>query len=348
MTKMIYTRLGQSELEVSRICLGTMTFGEQNSESQAHEQLEYAVAAGVNFIDTAEMYPVPANAGTQGLTEQYIGSWLKHKQRDQLVIASKVAGPNRGMDWIRGGPQLSCEQIIAACDASLKRLNTDYLDLYQIHWPARHVPMFGQTYYEPSQEYANAPAIAEQLAALDQLVRAGKVRYIGVSNETSWGVSEFVKVAERENLPLIQSIQNVYNLINRNFDHGLAETCHREQVGLMVYSPLAFGLLSGKYIDNPASAGRMTQFANFGSRYLKPHVTPAVAAYHELAKAHGLSTAQMALAWVYSRWYVSSTIIGATSMAQLRENIAAQDVVLSDAILAEIEAIHRRCTSPAQ
>lgn len=345
---MRYRQLGRSTLNVSELCLGTMTFGEQNSESEAHQQLDYALANGINFIDTAEMYPVPAKAVTQGSTEQYIGSWLKHQAREQLIIASKVAGPNRGMDWIRGGIQLNREQIIAACDASLQRLQTDYLDLYQIHWPARHVPMFGQTYYDPNQEYPDTPAIDEQLAALDSLVKAGKVRYIGVSNETSWGVSEFIKVAERENLPLIQSIQNVYNLINRNFDHGLSETCHREQVSLLAYSPLAFGLLSGKYIDDPQALGRMTQFANFGVRYLKPHVPEAVAAYHALAKAHGISTAQLALAWLMSRWYVSSTIIGATSLAQLTENISAQQLKLDEQILLQIEEIHRRCTSPAQ
>jgi aryl-alcohol dehydrogenase-like predicted oxidoreductase len=345
---MRYRQLGRSTLKVSELCLGTMTFGEQNTESDAHQQLDYARANGINFIDTAEMYPVPAKAATQGSTEQYIGSWLKHQQRDQLIIASKVAGPNRGMEWIRGGIQLNRDQIIAACDASLQRLQTDYLDLYQIHWPARHVPMFGQTYYEPSQEYANTPAIDEQLAALDSLVAAGKVRYIGVSNEASWGVSEFIKVAERENLPLIQSIQNVYNLINRNFDHGLSETCHREQVSLLAYSPLAFGLLSGKYIDDPQAPGRMTQFANFGVRYLKPHVPEAVRAYHALAKAHGISTTQLALAWLMSRWYVSSTIIGATSLDQLTENISAQQLKLDEQVLSQIEEIHRRCTSPAQ
>lgn len=345
---MKYTQLGRSALQVSQICLGTMTFGEQNTEAQAHEQLDYAVSHGINFIDTAEMYPVPAKASSQGLTESYIGTWLSRQSRDKLIIASKVAGPNRGMEWIRGGPQLTREQIITACDASLQRLQTDYLDLYQIHWPARHVPMFGQTYYEPSQEYTDAPSVHEQLAALADLVRAGKVRYVGVSNETPWGVAEFIKVAERENLPTIQTIQNVYNLINRNFDHGLSETCHREQISLLAYSPLAFGLLSGKYIENPQAIGRMTQFANFGVRYLKPHVPAAVAAYHELAQVHGLSSAQLALAWLYSRWYVSSTIIGATKLEQLAENIAAQEVHLSDELLQQIEAIHRRCTSPAQ
>lgn len=341
------TLLG-TELKASKICLGTMTFGEQNTESEAHQQLNYAVAQGINFIDTAEMYPVPAKATTQGLTESYIGSWLTQQPRDRLIIASKVAGPNRGMEWMRGGPQLNKSQIIAACEESLKRLKTDYLDLYQIHWPARHVPMFGQTYYEPQQEYPHAPSICEQLEAMAQLVDAGKVRYIGVSNESAWGISEFIKVAENNNLPLIKTIQNVYNLINRNYDHNLSEVCHRESISLLAYSPLAFGLLSGKYLDNPQASGRMTQFANFGVRYLKPHVTPAIAAYHQLAQAHGLNTAQMALAWLYSRWYVTSTIIGATTLSQLAQNIACHDLHLSDDVIAGIEEIHRRCTSPAQ
>ncbi|QLG88288.1 aldo/keto reductase [Chitinibacter bivalviorum] len=337
-----------TDLQVSKICLGTMTFGEQNSELEAHQQLDYAVDQGINFIDTAEMYPVPAKATTQGLTEAYIGTWLARQKRDQLIIASKVAGPNRGMEWMRGGPQLTKSQIISACDDSLKRLQTDYLDLYQIHWPARHVPMFGQTYYEPEQEYPNAPTIEEQLDAMAQLVQAGKVRYIGVSNESAWGVSEFIKVAEINNLPLIKTIQNVYNLINRNYDHNLSEVCHRENISLLAYSPLAFGLLSGKYLDNPQALGRMTQFANFGVRYLKPHVPPAIAAYHQLAQQHGLNTAQMALAWLYSRWYVASTIIGATNMTQLAQNISCHDLALTEEVITGIEEIHRRCTSPAQ
>ncbi|WP_410497780.1 aldo/keto reductase [Chitinibacter sp. S2-10] len=349
---MKYVQLGRSDLRVSRICLGTMTFGEQNSEADAHAQLDYAVGQGINFIDTAEMYPVPAKAETQGLTEQYVGSWLKNwlkkQSRDQLVIASKVSGPNRGMAWIRGGPQFTREQIIAACEESLKRLNTDYLDLYQLHWPARHVPMFGQSYYDPAQEPEYTPDVYEQLAALDALVRAGKVRQIGLSNETSWGVSEFIKIAEREQLPLIRSIQNVCNLINRSYESGLAETCHREQISLLAYSPLAFGLLSGKYVENPTCDGRMTRFSNFGARYLKPQVPLAVAAYHQLAKGYGLSCAQMALAWLDSRWYVASTIIGATTLAQLSENIAAHNLILSDDILQQIEEIHRNCPSPAQ
>jgi len=346
---MITTRtLPGTELSVSSLCLGTMTFGEQNTETEAHAQLNRAMECGINFIDTAEMYPVPAKASSQGLTESYIGSWLKQQTRDKIILASKVSGPNRGMEWIRGGPQLNRAQIIAACDASLQRLNTDYIDLYQLHWPARHVPMFGQTYYEPSQEYNNTPTILEQLSALNELVKQGKVRYIGVSNETPWGVSAFIQLAEQHNLPRICTIQNVYNLINRNYDHGLSETCHREHVSLLAYSPLAFGLLSGKYLDNPAADGRMTRFSNFGQRYLKPQVTPAVAAFGELAKRHNISPAQMALAWLQSRWYIASTIIGATSLQQLNENIASSSITLSQDLLNEIEAIHRISPSPAQ
>jgi aryl-alcohol dehydrogenase-like predicted oxidoreductase len=337
-----------TELTVSSLCLGTMTFGEQNTEVEAHAQLSRAMECGINFIDTAEMYPVPAKASSQGLTESFIGSWLKHQVRERIVLASKVSGPNRGMEWIRGGPQLNREQIIAACDASLKRLNTDYIDLYQLHWPARHVPMFGQTYYEPSQEYSNTPTLLEQLSALNELVQQGKVRYIGVSNETPWGVSALTQLADQHNLPRIRTIQNVYNLINRNYDHGLSETCHREEVSLLAYSPLAFGLLSGKYLENPNADGRMTRFANFGQRYLKPQVPPAVSAFCELAARHQINPAQMALAWLQSRWYVASTIIGATSLQQLNENMASTEIKLSDDLLAEIEAIHRLSPSPAQ
>lgn len=337
-----------TELTVSSLCLGTMTFGEQNTEVEAHAQLNRAIECGINFIDTAEMYPVPAKASSQGLTEAFVGSWLQHQQRDKLILATKVSGPNRGMEWIRGGPQFNREQIITACNDSLKRLKTDYIDLYQLHWPARHVPMFGQTYYEPSQEYSNMPSILEQLSALSELVQQGKVRYIGVSNETPWGISAFTQIAEQHNLPRIRTTQNVYNLINRNYDHGLSEACHREQVSLLAYSPLAFGLLSGKYLQNPSAEGRIARFPNFGQRYQKPQVTPAVTAFCALAERHQISPPQMALAWLQSRWYVASTIIGATNLVQLNENIGSTALKLSDELVAEIEAIHRLSPSPAQ
>jgi aryl-alcohol dehydrogenase-like predicted oxidoreductase len=344
---MKYHLLPKTDLNISTLCLGTMTFGEQNSEADAHAQLDYAVAAGINFIDTAEMYPVPGKATTQGLTESYVGSWLAKQSRDKIILASKISGPNRGMDWIRGGPLLNREHIHAACDASLKRLQTDYIDLYQLHWPARHVPMFGQSYYDPSQEPAHTPDFAEQLSALGELVQAGKVRHIGLSNETPWGVMEASRVAQAQSLPRIATIQNVFNLINRQFENGLVETCHRQDVGLLAYSPLAFGLLSGKYLDNPQAAGRMTRFSNFGARYLKPAVPGAIEAYVKLAREHGLSPAQMALAWVSSRWYVASNIIGATTMAQLKENIGSLDVVITPELDAAIEAIHKQSPNPA-
>ena len=345
---MEFVTLSGTSLKVSRLCLGTMTFGQQNTAAEAHAQLDRAQAAGINFIDTAEMYPVPAKAETQGATETIVGNWLKNQPRDQIILASKVAGPNRGMDWIRGGPQLNRKQIIEACDASLKRLQTDYLDLYQLHWPARHVPMFGETYYDPRLEKQDAPALEEQLAALGELVTAGKVRYVGVSNETPWGVSECTRLAREMGLPRIASIQNVFNLLHRTFEMGLTETCHREQVSLLAYSPLAFGLLSGKYIGNDQAPGRMSLFPQFGARYRKPEVDGAIAAYANLARKHGLTPTQLALAWVVRRWYVASTIIGATTLEQLEENLGCLDVKLTAELEAAVETIHRKSPNPAQ
>ncbi|UXY14615.1 aldo/keto reductase [Chitiniphilus purpureus] len=344
---MRYRLLPASDLTVSAICLGTMTFGEQNSTAEAHAQLDRALAAGVNFIDTAEMYPVPARAETQGRTEAILGDWLVRQPRDRVVVASKVAGPQRGMAWMRGGPQYTADQIVAACDASLSRLRTDYIDLYQLHWPARHVPMFGETDFDPAKEPTEVPSVYVQLEALDQLVRAGKVRYVGLSNETPWGVMEFLRLAREHGLPRPISIQNVCNLLHRGFEHGLTEVCHREDVGLLAYSPLAFGLLSAKYQDDPGADGRMTRFPEFGARYRKPHVQSAIADYARLAREHGLSPAQLALCWLMQRWYVSSTIIGATTAAQLEENLGCLDLPLDPALLAAIEAIHLRCPNPA-
>jgi len=342
---MKYNMLGKSGLQVSEIALGTMTFGEQNTQAQASEQLDYAFAQGVNFIDAAEMYPVPGKAETQGRTEEYIGHWLKTQARDKVVIATKVAGPARGFGWIRGGPTaLDRDNMVAALDASLKRLNTDYIDLYQLHWPDRNVPMFGKIDYEPSLEKLTV-SIEEQLTVLGEFVRAGKIRHIGVSNETPWGVAEFIKVAERLNLQRIVSIQNAYNLMSRTFEIGLHEMCHREQVSLLAYSPLAFGLLSGKYVNDSQAGGRMTLYPAFGQRYQKPNVLAAVAEYARLAQAYGMSPAALALAFVRSRSFVCSTIIGATSMVQLEENLRA--VELSAEIFVEIEAIHMRYFNPA-
>lgn len=342
-------KLGASTLQVSQVCLGTMTFGEQNTEADAHSQLDYALERGVNFIDTAEMYPVMPRPETQGATERFIGSWLKKSgRRGQVVLASKVAGPNAAMHWVRGGKNnLDEVNIRAAVEASLQRLQTDHIDLYQIHWPSRNVPIFGATEFNPQRE-RRCVAIEETLAVLGKLIDEGKIGQIGVSNESAWGVSEYIKQAEIKGLPRIASIQNLYNLTARSFETSLlTETCYREDVGLLAYSPLAFGQLSAKYLDDPQAHGRLTIFpASWSPRYLRPSVLAAVKQYAELARANGLTPAQMALAWCYSRWFVASTIVGATTLAQLKENIDAVEVVLPQAVLDAIDAIHARITNP--
>lgn len=342
---MKYRPLGSSDLQVSEICLGTMTFGEQNNAEDARQQLDFALARGINFIDTAEMYPVPPRAATQGLTEEYVGRWLKDQARDKLILATKVSGPARGYDWMRGGPRIARQQLEAAVDASLKRLQTDYIDLYQIHWPDRNVPMFGQTAFDPGAERDTTP-IAEQLTVFADLIRAGKIRHVGLSNETPWGVCQFIHASEQAGLPRVVSIQNAYSLINRTFEYGLAEISHRENVGLLAYSPLGFGTLSGKYLT-PSGTGRISLFPGFGQRYAKPNVSEAVQAYSELAHQAGMAPATLALAFVRSQWFVSSTIIGATSMEQLRQDIDSAEVELGADLLREIEAIQSRYPNPA-
>ncbi|MFB8790037.1 MAG: NADP(H)-dependent aldo-keto reductase [Potamolinea sp.] len=344
---MQYKQLGESNLKVSEICLGTMTFGQQNTIEDAHQQLNYAIERGVNFIDTAEMYPVPARAETQGLTEAYIGEWLKHQQRDKLIIATKIAGPSRGMKWIRGDSKaIDYDNIKQAVDDSLKRLQTDYIDLYQIHWPDRYVPLFGKFVYDPKNERKTIP-IAEQLTVFAELIQAGKIRYLGLSNETPWGVCEFHHLSQKLGLPTVVSIQNAYNLLNRVFDWALAEACYRENIGLLAYSPLGFGNLSGKYLQAVPEHTRMTLFPGFGNRYRKQNVNEAVAAYVEIAQQHQLSPTTLALAFVRSRWFVTSTIIGARTMEQLKENLDSLNVALDKDILAEIDAVHERYPSPA-
>lgn len=344
---MEYRRLGRSDLSVSAICLGTMTFGQQNSAAEGHAQLDLAFDQGVNFIDTAEMYPVPPRAETVFRTESIVGDWLTTRPRDRVVLATKVAGPNRNMSWIRGGPKaLDRDNIRSAIECSLTRLRTDYIDLYQLHWPDRNVPMFGQFQFDPSRESETVP-IRAQLETLAELVREGKIRYVGLSNEHPWGVMEFLRLAREHDLPCVASVQNAYSLLNRSFETGLAEIAYREQVGLLAYSPLAFGHLTGKYLADPEAAGRLTLFKGFGQRYDKPNVRPAAAAYAALAKAHGLSPAELALSFVYRRWFVTSTVIGATSQTQLSENLSAWHKPLSPAVLAEIESLHLRFTNPA-
>ena len=342
-------KLGATALDVSKVCLGTMTFGEQNSEADAHSQLDYALERGINFIDTAEMYPVMPRAETQGATERFIGSWLKKSgKRAGVVLASKVAGPNAAMHWVRKGKNnLDAANIRAAVEASLLRLQTDHIDLYQLHWPSRNVPVFGATVFDPARERRCVP-IEETLAALGQLIDEGKIGHIGVSNESAWGVSEYIKQAELKGLPRIATIQNLYNLTARSFETSLLnETCYREQVSLLAYSPLAFGQLSAKYLDDPKASGRLTIFpANWSPRYARPGVLAAVKEYAQLARANGMTPAQMALAWCYSRWFVASTIIGATTLAQLKENIDAASVVLPREVVEAIDGIHTRITNP--
>lgn len=346
---MDYRTLGRSDLQVSRLCLGTMTWGEQNTVEEAAAQLDRAVAAGINFIDTAEMYPVPPRPETQGLSEDYLGRWLQRSgKRGKLIIASKVVGRgarNPGVMHIRNGPRLSLEHIHRAIDNSLRRLGTDYLDLYQLHWPERDTNFFGTLGYRHGED--DGIALAETLRALGELVSAGKVRYIGLSNETPWGVLECLRLAREENLPRIISIQNPYNLLNRSFEVGLAEMALREQVDLLAYSPLAFGVLSGKYLQGARPDGaRLTLFERF-ARYSNPQAQAATEAYVALAREHALDPAQMALAFVNQQAFLGSNIIGATSLDQLDSNIASASLSLPDEVIQGIEGIHRRHTIPS-
>jgi aryl-alcohol dehydrogenase-like predicted oxidoreductase len=349
---MEYRTLGDSGVEVSLIGLGTMTWGEQNSEQDAHAQLDHAVDAGVTLIDAAEMYPVPPRPETQGRTEQYIGSWLAQDRarRAKVVIATKIAGPARQSHnprHIRGeGNQFDRANLTEALDGSLRRLQTDYIDLYQLHWPDRSTTTFGRPAY-PWIDDAYTVPIEETLSVLAEFVTAGKVRHIGVSNETPWGVAQFLQAAQRLGLPRIVSIQNPYSLLNRTFEVGLSEYSHRDGIGLLAYSPLAFGWLSGKYEGGARPEGaRITLFERF-KRYSKPEAVQATSRYVELAKRHGLSPAQFALAFVNSRPFLTSNLIGATSLAQLKGNIASVDVKLSPEVLAEIDALHELQPNPA-
>lgn len=336
--------LGDTGMEVSRLCLGTMTFGEQNSEADAHEQLDRAVAFGINFIDTAEMYPVPPQAATQGRTERYIGSWLRRRNcRDDVILATKAAGP--GLDHIRGGPRLTRDHLHRAIDDSLSRLTTDYIDLYQLHWPDRNANFFGKLGYTP-QEEEDATSLEETLSALKELVDAGKVRAIGLSNDTPWGVMRSLRLADTMGVPRIASIQNPYNLLNRSFEVGLAEIAHREQVGLLAYSPLAFGVLSGKYLDGARPPkGRLTLFERF-KRYTSDVAEQATHAYVKIARQHDLDPAQMALAYVNSRPFLTSNIIGATTMDQLESNIASEGLRLDQEVIDAIEEVHKQFPNP--
>ncbi|MCG5532511.1 NADP(H)-dependent aldo-keto reductase [Halorhodospira sp. 9621] len=345
---MEYRPLGHTDLRVSSICLGTMTWGEQNTEAEAHAQLDLATERGVNFIDAAEMYPVPPRTETAGRTEAYLGSWLaRQPRREDLVIATKIAGP--GLDSIRDGQRAyTAEQLREAVDGSLRRLQTDYIDLYQLHWPERRANFFGRLDYPcPEEEGEDERArIRRTLEALGELVAAGRIRAIGLSNETPWGAMRFIAEAERLGLPRIVSIQNPYSLLNRSYEVGLAEVSHRERCGLLAYSPLGFGVLSGKYLDGqrPAAA-RLTLYERF-QRYTGERGVTATRAYVDLAREHDLDPAQMAIAFATQRPFCTSTIIGATTQAQLADNLAAADLTLPEAVHDGIEAIHAANPNP--
>ena len=349
-------QLGSSDLHVTPICLGTMTFGEQVDEPTAHSIMDRAAERGINFLDTAEMYAVPPRAETFNVTEKIIGNWLAARPglRQKLVIATKVAGPSRGMPWVRGGKgDTSAQDIIDACDGSLKRLKTDVIDLFQIHWPNRSVPMFGGLYYKPAEDHLVA-SLHAQLEALGQLVKAGKVRAIGLSNETPYGVHEMVHLAEQHGLPRVATVQNVYNLVSRGMENGLDETMHRLGVSLLAYSPLAFGLLTGKYDEsgtegpNAPQGARIARFETVRKqRWGRPQALAAARRYNALAQANGLTPTQLALGFCYTKWQVASTIIGVTSLAQLEEDINAFGTTLTADVLTAIDAIRLEMRDPA-
>ena len=350
---MIYNKLGRTGMQVSRICLGTMTWGRQNSQEQAFEQMDYAIDQGINFFDTAELYSVPPCAETYGATEAIIGNWFKARGgRDKVILASKIAcknvnGQNPPIDYMRGGDmKLDRANIFAAVDASLKRLQTDYIDLYQVHWPERRTNFFGHLGYEHDDNDTSTP-IEETLDALAEIVQAGKVRAIALSNDTPWGVMKCLALADQKGLPRVASVQNPYSLLNRTYEVGLAEISVREDCGLLAYSPLAFGVLSGKYLGGARPDGaRMTLFPYF-DRYVRGHTEHATERYVQLARDHGLDPAQMALAFVNRQAFLTANIIGATTMDQLKSNIASLDVTLSTEVLEGIEAVHHDVPNPS-
>jgi len=343
---MQYKNLSNTDLKVSRICLGTMTFGRQNTEQQAFEQLDFALAQGVNFIDTAELYPVPTAAATRCLTEQYIGNWIRARgNREKLIIGTKVCGPAAMVEYLRPNIAHDEHNIRSAVEGSLKRLNTDYIDLYQLHWPDRQSNFFGQLGYEHDTSNDGTPLL-ETLRVLKQLVDEGKVRYVGVSNESPWGVMSFLQLAKEFNLPRIASVQNAYSLLNRTTEIALAEVLYRENIDLLPYSPLGFGVLTGKYLNGALPKNSRLQLFPHYSRYQTANGVVATAKYVQLAKSLDMDPAQLAIAFVASRPFVGSTIIGATDIAQLGNAIAAIEVTLDADVLAEIEAIHNACHNP--
>lgn len=341
---MKYRKLANTNLDVSIICLGTMTYGEQNTESEAHEQLDYSIANGINLIDTAEMYAIPPKEETQGLTEKIIGSWLaKRKDREKIHVATKVAGP--GMEYLRGGSRLDKKQIFQAVDDSLKRLQTDYIDLYQVHWPERKSNYFGRLGYEYSDEMG--VSIEETLEAMTDLVKSGRVRYIGISNETPWGTSRYLNIAKEKSMERIVTIQNPYSLLNRIYEVGLAEISQHENVGLLAYSPLGFGQLTGKYINKTEKNSRLGLFGDWFTRYSNEECLRAVDKYLKIADKYNLSLTHLALAFVNTRPFVTSNIIGATTMEQLKENIDSVNIEITETMLEDINQVHSSQPNPA-
>lgn len=345
---MNYNILKNTNIEVSEVCLGTMTFGQQNDEQQSHDIINESLNLGINFLDAAEMYPVPPKSTTQGKTEEIIGSWIKKNDRSKIILATKVTGPGRNFDWIRGGPKaIDKENIKVALHNSLKRLNTDYIDLYQIHWPDRYVPNFGPSFYNVSKK-RDSTFFFDQLDELNRYVKEGKIKYIGLSNETPYGVLSFDVLSKKHGLVPMVSIQNAYNLLNRRYEYGLSEITSYTGIPLLAYSPLAFGHLTGKYLKNcNIENSRLSVFPEFGARYDKPNVKSAVIEYNKLAKELGISLTKLSLAFCYSRWFVSSTIIGVTNIDQLNENIEALNFKITDDIEMEIFKIYQKFTDPA-
>lgn len=344
---MKYTLLPGTDVKISEICLGTMTFGQQNSEADGHSQIDFALDKGINFIDTAEMYAVPAREKTYGSTEEIIGTWLrKSGKRTEIVLATKIAGPNRGLPYIREDLQFNDATIRLSVEKSLQRLQTDYIDLYQLHWPERNVNFFGQRGFKVKEE-AWEDNIQQVLETIQALIKEGKIKYFGLSNETPWGLMRFLEESRKHDLPKIVTTQNPYSLLNRSFEVGLAEVCHRENVGLLAYSPLAFGVLSGKFLTGEAHPNaRINLFSNF-SRYNSENTRKASALYNEIAKDNSLTLTEMSLAFIRQQQFVSSTIIGATTLEQLEENINTINVMLSDKILLEIEKVQSLIPDPA-
>lgn len=346
---MLYSTLGDTGIRVSKICLGTMTFGEQNAESDGHEQIDYALDQGINFIDTAELYSVPGRAATQGSTERIIGTWISKNatKRKDIILATKIAGPRAGLEYLRNPQTFSRKHITEALEGSLKRMQTDYVDLYQLHWPERNVNNFGKLDYEHDPHESWQDNLLDVLQSMQAMVDAGKIRYFGVSNETPWGLMKFLSLAEKHGLPRCVSIQNPFSLLNRSFEVGLSEISMRESVGLLAYSPLGFGRLSGKYHYGTAKeADRIHQFKQL-SRYNGKRSVEATAAYIAIAEEHGLDPAQMALAFVNSQPFLTSNIIGATTMPQLKSNIDSIHIALSQEVLKALQEVHLQNPNPA-